>query len=108
MFRLYFKPAVTHILKYSDCRTSRTDDGIRQYGQLDKPCQFPFTVKGKTYYTCTWDYSFVTGYKPWCSLETDEDNKHKSGRFKDANGITKKYWGVCDDTDECNIPPRCK
>ena len=24
------------------------------------------------------------------------------------DGIKKKFWGICDNTDACNIPPRRK
>ena len=52
-------------------------------------------------------YSHVTAYKPWCSTKTDDKNNHDKGRLK-INGKTKKNWGVCDDTENCNIQPRCK
>ena len=94
------------------CRTSLTDEGIlddNAFGQLNAECQFPFTVKGKIYYTCTWDYSHTTGNKPWCSVDTDDNNKHHGGKDRVIiNGKKKKFWGVCDDFDACNIPPRCK
>ena len=64
---------------------------------MNTTCVFPFTVAGTTYYSCTYDFGFVTGHNPWCSTLTDENGKHKSGN-----------WGVCDDNDNCNIPPRCK
>ena len=100
---------------FSECRTSGTENPPtctnckrpKYYAQLDQPCQFPFTVKGKTYYTCTYDYSYLMGYKPWCSVSTDENNKHNTGRTK-IDGVTKKFWGICDDTDQCTIPSRCK
>ena len=86
-----------------------TDEGDRAYGQLNATCQFPFTVKGKTYYTCTWDYSHSTGNKPWCSVDTDDNNKHHGGRDRvEIDGKKKKFWGICDDTDACPIPPRRK
>ena len=93
------------------CKTSLTNEGDpkKRHGQLNTTCQFPFTVKGKTYYTCTWDYSHTTGQNPWCSVDTDDNNKHHGGKDRIViNGIKKKFWGVCDDTDACNIPPRCK
>ena len=64
---------------------------------MNATCVFPFTVQGTTYYSCTYDFNFITGHKPWCSTKTDANGKHKSGN-----------WGVCDDNDMCNIPPRCK
>ena len=102
-------------LFFSECRTSATENPPtctnckrpKYYAQLDQPCQFPFIVKGKTYYTCTYDYSYLTGYKPWCSVSTDENNLHNKGRTK-IDGVTKKFWGICDDTDQCTIPPKCK
>ena len=79
----------------TECRTSLTDDGGkagRHYGQLDTPCKFPFKVKDKMYYTCTYDYSHLTGNKPWCSVDTDENNKHHSGRDRIVvNGTSKKF-----------------
>ena len=96
------------IQSFIGCRTSQRNEGLlhkgKWLGQLDKPCKFPFVVKGKTYHTCTYDFSHITGYNAWCSTNTDEKNNHIKGR--DSNG--KKYWGVCDDTVKCNIPPRCK
>ena len=102
-------------LIFSECRTSATENPPtctkckrpKYFAQLDQPCQFPFIVKGKTYYTCTYDYSYLTGYKPWCSVSTDENNLHNKGRTT-IDGVTKKFWGICDDTDQCTIPPRCK
>ena len=94
----------------TECRTSLTDDGGkagRHYGQLDTPCKFPFKVKDKMYYTCTYDYSHLTGNKPWCSVDTDENNNHHNGPDRIAiNGTLKKFWGICDDQEHCNIPPR--
>ena len=96
----------------TDCRTSLTNDGGkrgRQYGQLNATCQFPFTVKGKVYHTCTWDYSHTTGLFPWCSVDTDDNNKHHGGKDRVViDGIKKKFYGICDDTERCNIPARCK
>ena len=54
-------------------------------------------MKGVTYYSCTYDYGWVTGNKPWCLTKTDENSKHQSGQ-----------WGVCDDYERCHIPTRCK
>ena len=82
---------------FADCRTSLTDDGGKGKGKLNSTCQFPFIVKGVTYYSCTYDYGWVTGNKPWCSTKTDENSKHQSGQ-----------WGVCDDYEKCHIPTRCK
>ena len=92
------------------CRSSLTNEGGKhRYGQLNTTCQFPFTVKGKMYYTCTWDYSHTTDQNPWCSVDTDENNKHHGGKDRVViDGIKTKFYGICDDTDACNIPPRCK
>ncbi len=59
-----------------------------------RPCVFPFTVRGKTYNSCTYDFSFVVGSKPWCSTKTDERGKHINGNV-----------GTCEDPS-CPIPPR--
>ena len=97
---------------FLECRSSKTDDGgkiARHYGQLDTQCKFPFSVKGKMYYSCTYDYSHLTGNRPWCSVDTDEDHKHHGGRDRIViNGTSKKFWGVCDDNQHCNIPTKCK
>ena len=93
-----------------ECFTSKTDDGgryARHFGQLNAPCQFPFILNNKTYRACTWDYSHITGYKPWCSVKTDDKNFHDKGRLE-IDGKTKKNWGVCDDNVNCHIQPRCK
>ena len=94
------------------CRSSLTNEGgvgKRAYGQLNATCQFPFTVKNKIYYTCTWDYSHTTNQNPWCSVDTDDNNKHHGGKDRVIiDGKKKKFWGICDDTDACNIPPRRK
>ena len=81
---------------FSVCRTSQTDAGYRNKGRLNETCVFPFTLEGTTYYSCTYDFNFVTGHKPWCSTKTDENDEH-----------ILEHWGVCDDNDNCNIPPRC-
>lgn len=82
---------------YQNCRTSQTDKGYGDRGQLNQPCQFPFTLRGKTYWACTYDLSHITGYKPWCSTKVDADGNHISGG---------RNWGICDDAQNCPIPPR--
>ena len=82
---------------FNSCRTSTSDSGEGDRGQLDAPCQFPFSLRNKTYYSCTFDYSHITGYKPWCSTKVDRNGNHVSGG---------KNWGVCDDKQNCPIPPR--
>ena len=84
------------------CRTSQNNTGwpagypANRLGKLNTPCVFPFTVAGTTYYSCTYDFNLVTGHNPWCSTKTDENDEH-----------ILEHWGVCDDNDNCNIPPRC-
>ena len=92
------------------CRTSLTNvRGRRTFGQLNATCQFPFTVGDQTFYTCTWYKSKKTGNSPWCSIETDDNNKHRGGKpVIGENGEKKKFLGICDDYDACTIPPRCK
>ena len=59
------------------------------------------------YYTCTYDYSHLTDNKPWCSVDTDENNNHHNGPDRIViNGTSKKFYGICDDQEHCNIPPR--
>ena len=77
---------------------------IRRKAQVGLPCIFPFTHKGQTYRACTYDVSHVTGYKPWCSTNTDGDGNHITGRNADGT----RNWGICEDTDACPIPPRRK
>ena len=49
------------------------------------------------------------GGKPWCSVETDENNLHHGGGDRVViNGTKKKFVGICDDHEHCNIPPRSK
>ena len=55
----------------------KTQGGTR----TDKPCQFPFIFKGKTYTTCT----NVEEDFYWCSTETNDNREHQSGE-----------WGKCD------------
>ena len=56
--------------------------------------------KGKVYHTCTWDYSHTTGNFPWCSVDTDDNNKHHGGKDRVViDGIKKKFWGICDSAD---------
>ena len=84
----------------SECRTSKFDIGNhprKQKGKLDTDCIFPFIINNVTYYTCTYDYGFTTGNKPWCSTLVDENSNHVKGN-----------WGVCDDYEKCFIPPRRK
>ena len=57
-----------------------------------KPCQFPFIFKGETFKCCTniiGKHEDTGEYKygdPWCSTNTDSDNKHIEG---------KGYYGDC-------------
>ena len=90
-------------ISVSNCRTSLTDRGYNEKyktgnkGKLNATCQFPFKYLGKTYYTCTYDYGYVTEHKPWCSTKTDENFNH-----------VIRNWGVCDDEVNCYIPERSK
>ncbi len=61
------------------------------------PCKFPFKLRGKVYWACTFDFSHITGYKPWCSTNTDANDNHITGG---------KNWGICDDDVNCPVPPR--
>ena len=79
---------------------------------IDKPCVFPFKLgnNNKTYHACTYDYSHVTAYKPWCSTKVNETGWHVG---KNPDGT--KNWGICTDGTEteeelskCPIPPRSK
>lgn len=82
---------------FDSCKTSETDTGEGGRGHLNTPCQLPFTLRGRTYYACTYDYSHITGYKPWCSTKVDANGKHVSGGGN---------WGICDDIYNCPIPPK--
>ena len=64
-----------------------------------KPCQFPFIFKGETFKCCTDKIGkdantgeWKTG-KPWCSTNTDWDNKHIEGNryYGDCNGECKLH-----------------
>ena len=48
----------------------------------DEACDIPFQYRGKTYHTCTYDYS---SGKPWCQANIT---------YK--NGESEESWGVCD------------
>merc|ERR1712226_951463 len=104
------KDEISLVDSNQECRTSLTNDGGkagRHYGQLDAPCKFPFKVNDKTFYTCTYYYSHLTDNKPWCSVDTDENNNHHNGPDRIViNGTSKKFYGICDDQEHCNIPPR--
>ena len=85
---------------------------IRRKAVIDQPCVFPFKLdlNNKTYHACTYDYSHVTAFKPWCSTKVDENGYHVK---KNPDGT--KNWGICtDDTEsdeersKCPIPPRSK
>ncbi len=60
----------------------------------NRPCVFPFTARGKTYSTCTYDHSYVVKSLPWCSTRTDDRGNHIIGNV-----------GSCEDPS-CPIPPR--
>ena len=101
---------------FSECKTKNSTSLYsllkRRKAKIDLPCVFPFTLgaNNKTYHACTYDYSHITGYKPWCSTKVDENGVHVS---KNADGT--KNWGICTDETEdvavdtnCPIPPRSK
>jgi len=60
----------------------------------NKPCVFPFTFRGKTYNTCTWDMHHLTGRKAWCSTYVNDTGHHQGGQGN---------WGACG--SGCPIPP---
>ena len=85
---------------------------VRRKATIDQPCVFPFKLanNNKTYHACTYDYSHVTAYKPWCSTKVNETGWHVG---KNPDGT--KNWGICTDGTEteeelskCPIPPRSK
>lgn len=56
---------------------------ILQNGQSRRPCQFPFTYKGKTYYECTRDDS--TNGAAWCAYEVHSNGQAVEGRWADCD-----------------------
>ena len=81
---------------------------VRRKAVFNEPCVFPFKLdlNNKTYHACTYDFSHVTGYKPWCSTKVDENGYHVK---KNPDGT--KNWGVCleeESSSNCPIPPRSK
>ena len=97
-----------YYLFLTECKTSNSSDVyqllIKRGAQIGQPCIFPFTVKNKTYHSCTYDFSHVTGYKPWCSTKIDNAGNHITGRNTDGTA----NWGICEDVENCPIPPRRK
>ena len=75
------------------CLTSTEADSSRK----GVSCVFPFSLRGKIYSSCTYDYSHITKYKPWCSTKVDQNGNHIS-----AGG----NWGICADSINCPIPPK--
>ena len=82
---------------HAKCITSNNPTDYPEDGSDDrgKACVFPFKVRGKTYYSCTYDSSHKTNYKAWCSTKVDSQGFHIKGG---------SYWGVCADRDTCPIP----
>ena len=82
---------------------------VRRKAVFNQPCVFPFKLdlNNKTYHSCTYEFSHVTGYKPWCSTKVDENGYHIK---KNPDGT--KNWGVCLNEDaessNCPIPPKRK
>ena len=80
---------------FSGCRSSETDRGNEDGdGQLGLPCQFPFILNKKIYYACTYDYGHLTGYKPWCATDTDENNNYISGKVLSLHCF---LWKIIDE-----------
>ena len=52
----------------SDCTVTEVKSGEK------KPCQFPFTTKGETFFQCTDKVGNLTFDKPWCSTKTERKN----------------------------------
>ena len=77
---------------------------IKGKANIGVPCVIPFTLLGKTYHSCTYDFHHTTGYKPWCSTKVDENGIHVT---KNPDGTNN--WGTCLEDDlNCPIPPRRK
>ena len=49
-------------------------------------CQLPFSYKGRTYSTCTYEESFDG--RPWCSVKVDDKGHHVENEGN---------WGYCND-----------
>ena len=94
---------VTTIL-ISGCFTSTKDFEVERDQARGQKCLFPFTLNNITYRSCTYDYSYITFAKPWCSTKVDLDGNHVKGRNADGS----RNWGICDDRENCPIPPRRK
>ena len=93
-----------------DCKTGNSSSIVefhkRKSMQSGVPCIFPFTRKGKTYYSCTYDISHYFDYKPWCATKVDE-----YGELISKNKDGSRNYGICDPDEnplECPIPPRRK
>lgn len=52
--------------------------------QKQVQCVFPFELKGKTYYECTWREE--ENNKPWCSTKVDSGGLHVGNQGN---------WGYC-------------
>ena len=64
--------------------------------QLDKPCVFPFTYKGRTYNECTMDDYDIA----WCGTmkEVNKTIDHGQwGNWDSNNKVAKfdEHWGYC-------------
>ena len=77
---------------------------VKENVQKGVECIFPFTYGGITYNSCTYDYSRVFQYFPWCSTKVDTFGEHLAG--KNSEGA----WnvGICEDKDTCPLPNKRK
>jgi len=93
----YIVPSLVFLFCLAECKpqvnsdtNSDEDDtceALEKKTNENKPCQFPFIYKDRTYVACT----TFNDTKPWCSTKTNPStNEHI-----DARG----HWGYCD--QEC-------
>ena len=103
----YFLIFVWHSIITLGCITGQSPETLellqQRKARIGAPCVFPFIARNKTYHSCTYDYSHITGYKPWCSTKVDDEGHH----LHDGEGGTVN-WGLCLDASTCPIPPRSK
>jgi len=51
--------------------------------ESSKPCVFPFTFQGKTYTSCTTDFS--DNKKPWCAVQVHENGTVVTNQWEDCS-----------------------